>query len=156
MESELAPMNDQPTPAEALDLIRKSRNAVRAAVSDGKAALRYALIYSAIVGVMVGGQVLDLPFNVVCSAGGVLGLALLAKTWSDRTGIWISGVSPRRARWVAIGPGAVLLVLTLVGVHFGRQQQIWAGIPLGLAAFAIAMAGSWLWIKVFLAETREP
>lgn len=149
-------MNDQPTPAEALDLIRKSRDAVRASVSDGKAGLRYALIYSAIAGVMVGGQVLDAPLNVLCSAGGALGFGLLAKAWSDRTGIWISGVSPRRARWVAIGLGAVILVLMLVGVHFGRQQQVWVGIPLGLAAFAVAMAGSWLWLKVFLAETREP
>lgn len=156
MESELAPMNDHRSPAEALDLIRKSGNAVRAAVSDGKAALHDALIYSAIVGVMVGGQAFDLPFNVFCSAGGVVGLGLLAKAWSDRTGIWISGVSPRRARWVAIGLGAVLLVLTLVGLHFGRQQQILAGIPVGIAAFAIAMAGSWLWIRAFLAKTREP
>ncbi|CAN5353097.1 hypothetical protein BH09PSE1_BH09PSE1_27960 [soil metagenome] len=143
------------TPAQALEAIRQSRNQVRETVRDQKGASRYALIYSAIAAVMVGGQVLSMPLNVLCSAGGAVALALLARSWSQRTGVWVSGVTPGKARWVAIGLGALMLALMLAAVWAGQAGRLWAGLPLGALAFFLAWGGSVLWVRVFLAETRD-
>lgn len=145
----------QQTPAQALEAIRQSRNLVREAVRDGKRGFRYALKYSGILAVMVGGQALPMPLNVLCSTLGALALALLARAWSRRTGVWISGVSPRRARWVALGMGVVLVGLMFVALWAGHEGHRWFGVPLGALAFGAGMVGSWLWTKVFLAETSD-
>ena len=145
----------QQTPAEALEAIRQSRATVREAVRDQKGAARFALIYSSIAAVMVGGQVFSAPFNVFCSAGGAVAFGLLARSWSQRTGVWISGVTPKKARWVAFGLGAVMLALMLIAVWAGRSGHLWAGLPLAAAGFGSAWGGSALWMKVFLAETCD-
>jgi len=143
------------SPVEALEAIRKSREAVREAVRDPKGSTRYTLIYSTLAAVAVGGQILPAPFNILCSSGGAIGMALLYKGWADRTGVQISGVSPKKARWVAWGLGAVLVSLMLVAIWAGWHDQLWIGLPLTVVAFVAAWVGSRLWTKVFLAETRD-
>lgn len=156
MESENLAMTDpQQSPAEALEAIRKSREAVREAVRDPKGSTRYTLIYSTLAAVAVGGQILPSPFNVLCSCGGALGLALLYKGWTERTGVQISGVSPKRARWVAWGLGAVLVGLMLVAIWAGWHDQLWIGLPVTVLAFVAAWIGTRLWTRVFLAETAD-
>lgn len=141
------------TPAEALETIRKSREAVGAAVSQSSR--KYDLIYSTIAALMVAGQVLPMPLNIFASTGGAVAFALLARKWADKTGVFVNGMSPKRARWVAFGLGGIFVVLMLAAMWFGRTDRAWLGIPLGLAAFVLAWAGSRLWGRVFRAETRD-
>lgn len=143
----------QQTPAEALEAIRKSRTVVAGAVAHNSKT--YTLIYSSIAAVMVAGQVLPFPLNVLASTGGAVSFALLARKWAQKTGVFVSGVTPKRARWVAFGLGAVFVVLMLSAVWAGRAHREWLGIPLGVVAFLLAGAGSRLWLRVFLAETRD-
>ena len=147
-------MPEDPNPAEALEAIARSRRAVHDRVATG--GWRYDLIYAALVAAMVGGQALDMPFNIFASTFGVLGLAVIFQHESRRTGLRITGVSPRRARWVAIGLGVVLgaVMLGLVGLRLRAPDAPFFAIGAGAAvvAFALALAGSRLWRRVYRAE----
>jgi hypothetical protein len=156
MESEETPMSDDksPSPAEALAAIQASRQSVHDRVASG--GWRYDLTYAAIVAAMVGGQGLDTPYNVLASSLGVLGLAVIFQHETRRTGLRITGVSPRRARWVAIGLG-LAFAAAIVGMALVRRaspeipQTVVAAIA-AAAVFVVALAGSRLWRRVYRAE----
>lgn len=139
-------------PDKLLAEIRRSQKAVRGRIA--KASWRYDLTYSTIAAVMVGGQVAPTPFNVLASGGGALAFGLLWRSWSEKTGVSITGLSPKRARWVAIGLGAVFAVLMLAAFHAGRRgEPLWA-LPLAIVGFVAALAFSRLWLGVYMAETE--
>jgi hypothetical protein len=144
----------QQTPAEALEAIRQSRAVVADKVAHNSRT--YDLIYSSIAAVMVGGQVAPFPLNVLASTGACVGFVVLARKWAQKNGVFVSGVTPKRARWVAVGLGAVFVVLMLASVWSGQAGKAWLGIPLGVVAFLLAGAGSRLWLRVFRAETQDP
>lgn len=147
-------MTDPNDPAEALAAIQASRRAIHDRVA-GKG-WRYDLTYSALIAGMVAGQVLDAPFNIAASSVGVLGLAVIFQIETRRTGLRVTGVSPARARWVAIGLGLVMAAVMLGLVWLKRT----AGAPSvgvlaagsGALAFALALIGSRLWRRVYRAE----
>lgn len=146
------PQDDQSN-EQMLAEIRRSQDAVRERVSQGS--WRYDLTYSAIAAVMVGGQAAPMPFNVLASAGGAIGFALLWRNWVEKTGVSITGYSPRSARWVAISLAVVLVALMLVGLYASRRgEYLWA-LPLAAVAFIAAYVFSHLWTKVYQAETRR-
>ena len=147
-------MPKDPSPAEALEAIARSRRAVHDRVATG--GWRYDLIYAAVVAGMVGGQALDNPSNVLASTLGVVALAGVFQHESRRTGLRITGVSPRRARWVAIAMGLVLAAVMLGLVYLKRTA---ADVPVALiggaataVAFVLALIGSRLWRRVYRAE----
>ena len=147
-------MSEDPTPAEALEAIARSRRTVHDRVATG--GWRYDLTYAAIVAGMVGGQALDIPFNVLASTLGVLALAVIFQHESRRTGLRITGVSPRRARWVAIAMGLVFAAVMLGVVYLRRTAQ---DVPVALivaaaaaVAFGHALIGSRIWRRVYRAE----
>ena len=135
---------------EALAAIRRSQEAVRQRATRGS--WRYDLSYSAIAAVMVAGQALSIPFNVLASAGGALCLALLWKRWSDKNGVSVTGLSPRRARWAAVMVGLLLGALMLGALYLGRTDQAPWALALGAAAFVIALLLSRLWMRLYLTE----
>ncbi|KAK0343021.1 hypothetical protein LTR94_019905 [Friedmanniomyces endolithicus] len=101
--------------------IRRSQDLVRERVA--KSSWSYDLVYSAVAAAFVGGQAAPMPFNVLASAAATLAFAILWRRWSEKTGVSVTGLSPRRARWVAIALGVVFLVLALASVYFGRTGQ---------------------------------
>lgn len=150
-------MNDTPDPAEALAAIHASRQAVHDRVATGS--WRYDLIYAALAATMIGAQALDQPFAVLGTSVSIGGLASLFGWEARRTGVRLTGVSPRRARWVAIGLGlvfgAMMLGVVAVKNDLGLDLPL---LPTALAAmagaFAVALAGSRLWRRVYTAEMR--
>lgn len=143
-----------PTPTEALAAIARSRRAVHDRVVGR--GWRYDLTYAAIMAGMVGGQALDNPFNVSASTLGLLALVLLFQDEARRTGVRVTGVSPKHARWVAIGIGIVAAAL-IVGVAIVRRQlpQFDVGVlaaSTGAVAFLVALIGSRVWRRVYRAE----
>lgn len=149
-------MTNDPTPAEALAAIAASRKTVHDRVSTH--GWRYDLAYAAICAGMVGAQTLDIPFNVTGMTLGVLALALMFQAEARRTGVRVTGVSPRHARWVAIALGAVMAV-AMLGVVLTRRLADPGHFPLIAAgimatAFALALFGSRVWRRVYRAEMR--
>lgn len=143
-----------PTPAEALAAIADSRKTVHDRVAVG--GWRYDLSYAAIMACMVGGQAFDNPFNVTASTLGLLALVVLFQHEARRTGLRITGISPRHARWVAIAIGLVAAVL-IVGVVAIRRQFPDANVTVlaaatAAAAFVVALIGSRIWRRVYRAE----
>lgn len=135
---------------QALAAIRRSQEAVRQRVTRGS--WLYDLSYSAIAAVMVAGQALPIPFNVLASVGGAVCLALLWKRWSDKNGVSVTGLSPRRARWAALLVGLLLGALMVGALYLGHTDQAPWALALGAAAFVIALVLSRLWMRLYLAE----
>ena len=145
---------DSSDPAAALAAIQASRQAVHDRVSSH--GWRYDLAYSAIVAGMVGAQALDIPFNVSGMTVGVLLLVVMFKAETRRTGVLVTGVTPRQARWVAIALGLVMAAAMLGLVLAGRlvdppQLTVIVAVVMAIA-FATALAGSRLWRRVYRAE----
>ncbi len=135
---------------QALADIRRSQEAVRRRTAQGS--WRYDLSCSAIAAVMVAGQALPIPFNVLASGGGAVCLALLWRRWSDKNGVSVTGLSPRRARWVALLVGLLLGALMMGALYLGRTDHAPWALALGAAAFVIALVLSRLWMRLYLAE----
>lgn len=151
-------MTDPIDPAEALASVRAARDSVEARVSSK--GWSYDIPYAAIVAGMVGAQAGALPLGPLGSGLGVVLLVTLYRAESRRTGLRILGTTPRRARWVAIGLGAVMAaaMLGLVYVSHSRPDLPLVPITAGVMAvvFVLALAGSRLWRRVFRAEMRGP
>jgi hypothetical protein len=149
-------MTKDPTPAEALAAIQRSQKDIQRKVAAGS--WRYDIGYSAICAMMVGTQALDLPLNTLGVAIGVLLLTVLFRREANRLGVSITGLSPRRARWVAIGLGLVLIPLMLLAIllnHFATSGVMLAlgAAALMAAAFIFCLIGSRLWLRVYRRET---
>jgi hypothetical protein len=149
-------MTEDPTPAEALAAIQRSQQDIQRKVAAGS--WRYDIGYSAICAMMVGTQALDMPLNTLGVGIGVLFLAVLFRREADRLGVSITGLSPRRARWVAIGLGMVLLPLMLLAILLNRFAPSGVMLALGAAAlmavaFVVCLIGSRLWLRVYRRET---
>lgn len=140
-------------PQALLDQVRQSQDLVRNRVATSS--WRYDLLYSGVAALMVAGQAAPLPFNILASSGAAVAFALMWRTWSEKAGVAVSGYSPKRARWAAFGVGGVLMILMLAAVYCGRTGQIVWVAPLALIAFVAAWAGSWLWARIYRAETAE-
>lgn len=148
------PRETGPTPAEALAAIATSRKTVHDRVAVG--GWRYDLTYAVIMAVMVGGQAFDNPWNVTASSLGVLALVVLFQHEARRTGLRITGVSPRNARWVAIVIGLAAAAL-MIGVTIARRSlpEVDVGVIAAATvalAFAAGLIGSRVWRRVYRAE----
>ncbi len=151
-------MNEDPTPAEALAAIRRSQHDVQRKVAAGS--WRYDLGYSAVCAMMVGAQALDMPLNTLGAAVGVLLLTVLFRREANRLGVSVSSMSPRRARWVAIGLGLALVPLMVLAIllnHFAAPGVMLAlgAAALMAAAFIVVLIGSRLWLRVYRRETGQ-
>ncbi len=136
------------------DALKSIRNA-QAAAGDrfSRDSWSYDLPYSLFVAVFVGGLGLTGPLNVIIPvlAGGAL--AGLAWGWARKHGVWISGVTPRRARWVAAGLGIVIAVLAVVALGARLEGGgVFIGLAMAVAAFIVALVGSRVWRAVYRRE----
>jgi hypothetical protein len=148
-------MSEDPTPAEALAAIARSRREVHDKIATH--GWRYDLCYSALVAGLIGSQALDQPFAVAGTSLGIAGLIIIFQQETRRSGVRVTGVSPRQARWVAIGLGLVLATV-MIGVVF-LKHEVGPDLPLVpitlavmAAVFALALIGSRLWRRVYRAE----
>lgn len=147
-------MTDPQDPAEALAAIQASRKVVHDRVATG--GWRYDLTYSALVAGMVGGQALDTPYNITATTLGLAGLVLIFQAETRRTGLKITGVSPRYARWVAVSIGliaaAVIVGLAVVRRTMPEAPHLLIGGVAAAVAFVVALVGSRVWRRVYRAE----
>ena len=139
------------SPKQALESARAARGAVADKVAKGS--WIYDLIYSGLVAGLIASQGLPTPISLVGMAVCTTFLVVLAKGWAARNGVWISGVTPPRARWVAIGLGLVMATLMFVALYGSRTYETpWMALALTPVAFVVALGGSRLWLAVYRRE----
>lgn len=146
-------MTEDPTPAEALASIRAARGSVgdRLKVHWG-----YDVVYGLICAGIVASLGFPAPWGSMIVVFCMLGLVLMVQWYRKQTGVWTSGLSPRRARWVALGLGFVLVCLCVGSLILTRRYDLWwAPFATGAAAGLIAVVASRLWMRVYRRELEE-
>lgn len=147
-------MPEERTPQQALDDIRQAREQVFRKMDSWP--WWYDAGYGASVGIMVAGPGFPTAVSLACTAVGLAILGVIVRKWTNRTGVWVNGYKPRRAKWVAIGLAGLLVALMLISLYLGRLGGIaWIPPVMGLVGGVIAVIGSRIWTRVYLAETRD-
>lgn len=145
-------MSRDQVPREALAAIQAARQAVP---GEMRYPLAYDLVYGVVCGVLVAAQGLPMPWSFLALAFGLAGLALMVRSWRSKHGWWVSGYSPRRARWVAIGLAVVLVGLMGLSLWGRRAGIAWTPLATGGAGFLAAIVGGRLWMRVWRRELAE-
>lgn len=142
-------MTNEPNPQEALASIRAARAGL---APSADYPITYDLAYGAICALLVSGQGMPQPWSFVVLPIALGGLAALVTWWRKKYGWWVSGYSPKRARWVAFG--MLTLFLGLIGLSlYGRYVgPSWLFIVSGAIGFISAIVGSRLWLRVWRKE----
>lgn len=109
-------------------------------------ALAYDALFSVMCGGFIAGQALPPIPRIYLTVGVLLATAGLITWWRNRMGWWLSGYSPRGARWVSI-----VLVVGLTGLAFWviAVPQLSTSIIAGVAATVMAFAASGFWARVW-------
>lgn len=141
------------SPADALASIRASRTTV---ADRMVLPWFYDALYAVGVGVMVASQALPPPLGTLGIFAGVGLMVIYASVWKRKVGVWVSGTTPRRARWVAISGGLVAAVLIIVSLVCARELGLWQ-VPVVLAVIAVVVAFfiNRLWVRVYRREMEE-
>ncbi len=138
-----------------------SIHAAQAAMADriSRGGWGYDLIYSTLVAGLVAGWSLPVPIALGIEAVALSGLVLLARDWANRNGVWLSGITPPRARWVAILLGLVIaalmgasIAISLGGIIVPAPVKTFMPLGAGLIAFGLALYASRLWRQVYRRE----
>lgn len=153
MESEKAAMTDEnPNPQEALASIQAARATVGQTLDYPVA---WDLLYGLILAVMIGGAGLDQPWSALTLFGSLGALFFMVRWWRKRTGWWVSGYSPPKARWVAVGLAVV--IMGLMGLSFWTRfgdGAWWLPIVAGGLAGVAGIIGGRLWMHVYRKELQ--
>lgn len=145
-------MAQDPNPHEALASIRAARKGV-APTTDYP--FGYDLVYGAICGLLVAGQGMPHPWSFIALAVSLAGLFGMIAWWRKKMGWWVSGYSPKRARWVAFGMFAVFLSLIGLSAYGRYVGPSWLFLVSGAFGFVAAIVGSRLWLGVWRKELAE-
>lgn len=145
-------MNQQPDPREALDAIASARQAVP---GEMKYPVAYDLMYGGVCGLLVAGQGMPQPWSALVLVASLLGLVLMIHWWKQKFGWWVSGYSPKRARWIAIGLAAVLIGLMGLSIWGKAAGIAWTPLATGAAGFVAAIVGGRIWMAVWKRELAE-
>lgn len=139
--------------AESLRALTQAREAVADRLD--REAGWYDPLYALLVGGMIASQALPFPYGTLAIAMLLLPLVLLYRVKQRRSGVRMWGITPKRARWVAVGLAAVCLCLMLGATWLGLNgHRLLAAATMGPLAAAVAFIGSRLWRRVFRAELR--
>ena len=145
-------MSQQPDPQEALDAIRSAREGVP---GEMKYPVSYDLMYGAACGLLVAGQGLPTPWSMLCLVVALVGLVLMIHWWKQKFGWWVSGYSPKRARWIAFALAAVLIGLMGLSIWGKAAGIVWMPLATGAAGFVAAIVGGRIWMAIWRRELAE-
>jgi len=145
-------MTQDPNPHEALAAIRSAREGL---APPADYPIAYDLAYGAVCALLVAGQGMPRPWTFVVLPIALFGLAGLVMWWRKKFGWWVSGYSPKRARWVAFGLVAVLLGLMGLSLYGRFVGPGWLFLVSGGIAFVAAIVGGRLWMRVWRTELAE-
>lgn len=112
--------------------------------------------YALACGLLVAGPGFSTTISMACVAVAIAILVTIMRVWQDRTGVWVNGYTPRRARWAAFALAAILVGLIGVNLWFGRVQgMVWVPLASGLAAAALGVVGMRIWMRLYRIDVRS-
>ncbi len=145
-------MTQDPDPQEALASIQAARSSFGHSMNYP---VWYDALYGAVCGLLVASQGLPTLWGLIVLPIALGGLAFMVMSWRKRFGWWVSGYSPKRARWVAFGLLAVFLGLIGVSLYGRYVGPWWLFIVSGAIGFVVSIIGSRLWMRVWRKELAE-
>jgi len=145
-------MTQDHSPHEALASIRAARQGV---IAPGDYPFGYDIAYGLVCGLLVAGQGMPRPWSFIVLPLALGGLAALVIWWRKKYGWWVSGYSPKRARWVAIGMVAVFLALMGLSLYGRYVGPWWLYMVSGGLGFVSAIIGGRLWLHVWRKELAD-
>jgi len=137
---------------EALASIEAARQGIAAPATYS---VTYDVAYGLICGLLVAGMGMERPWSVIVLLISLGGLAGLVMWWRNSLGWWVSGYSPKRARWVAIGLVAILIGLMGLSLYGQYVGPWWLFMVSGGLGFVAAIGGGRLWWRVWRKELAE-
>lgn len=112
--------------------------------------------YALACGLLVAGPGFSTTISMACVAVAIAILVTIMRVWQDRTGVWVNGYTPRRARWAAFGLAAILVGLIGGNLWFGRVQGVvWVPLASGLVAAALGVVGMRIWMRLYRIDVRS-
>lgn len=112
--------------------------------------------YASACALLVGGQGFPMPMGPLGSGLAVCILVLIMRKWQARTGVWVNGYAPKRARWAAIGLGVILVGLIALSLQFGlRQGMVWVPLVNGAIAAVLGVAGMRVWMHLYRQDVKD-
>ncbi len=145
-------MTEDPNPHEALASIQAARTDFPGAAGYPVA---YDLAYGAACGLLVAAQGMPRPWDFIALAVALGGFVLMILWWRKKFGWWVSGYSPKRARWIAFGLVAVLLGLMGLSLYGRNVGPDWLYMVSGGLGFVSAIVGGRLWLHVWRKELAD-
>src|SRR5690606_35631044 len=112
----------------------------------------YDLFYGGACALLVAAQGLPRPWDFLALGVSLAGFVLMIRWWRKNLGWWVSGYSPKRARWVAIGLAVGLLGLMGLSAWGRYEGPGWLWMVSAGLAFAAALVGSRLWMRTWRKE----
>ncbi len=145
-------MTQDPNPHEALASIQAAREGVAPATDYP---FGYDLIYGALCALLLAGPGMPAPWSTIVLVVALGGFGALIMWWRKTFGWWVSGYSPKRARWVSFGMVAVFVGLVFLSLHGRDEGPDWLFLVSGGLGFVTAIVGGRLWMQVWRKELAE-
>lgn len=145
-------MTQDQNPQDALASIRAAREGL---APPGNYPFTYDIAYGLICGLLVAAQGMASPWSTLVLVVSMGGLAVLVMWWRKTFGWWVSGYTPKRARWVALGLVAVMIGLMGVSLYGRYVGPSWLFMVSGGLGFVAAIVGGRLWMRVWRKELAE-
>lgn len=112
--------------------------------------------YALSCALLVAGQGFGTAVGMACTAIALAILVIIMRKWQAETGVWVNGYSPKRARWAAIGLGALLIGLMAISISFGRLQGIvWVPLLCGALAAVLGLVGMRVWMALYRKDVKD-
>lgn len=146
MESSGIPRN---SPAEDLALVGQAQAHLE---TPRRFAIAYDVLYSIACGGLVAAQALPSMIRPFATIIVILAMIGLMTWWRHRLGWWLSGYSPRRARWAAF---EMIVPLVALMMWVWMVPDLWVAITGGTVGAAVAFGASRLWARMWRQERRS-
>ena len=112
--------------------------------------------YAAACALLVAGVGMPTPISVMTPIIALGVLMLIMHKWQAKTGVWVNGYAPKRARWAAFGLAGLLIGLMGLNLWLGRGLGIeWVPYATGAVAAVLGIIGMRVWMHLYRKDARD-
>lgn len=136
--------------AESLEALNQIAAANREMADRVKAPGWYSWTLSLMMGGLVAMMEAPTLWLIAYELVFLVALGFLVGAYRRRSGVWIPGYRAGRTRWVAIGGGAVYLVIVMTAIWLNREMGVrGACVVAGVIMAALTRVHCYVWEKAY-------